>query len=240
MHISIVAHPLRQRHMDPVGAGRWNEWGVCGLTNEGSVLAAIYWCSIADTTCNFTHLSDVGSALSRFETDRDVAEFVARRTTARPENSDIEKLDDVYRRLIQPILAGLESSFVPLRNSLFAGFCARFAIEYGRQRAQIGGLLNSFAWEEARLKNILREGFALSERRPLCLTHHYVFQNYTGMGRKDFGLNVAVAWRLGAQTAAQRARVGGKRIPEIKAHVPYEELGGSAARADHTIARLTQ
>ncbi len=213
---------------------------MCGLTDEGSVLAAISWCKTAGTTCSFAHLSDVSGALSPFETERDIAEFVARRTTARPKNSDIEQLDDVYRQLIQPILAGVESSFVPLGNSLFAGFCGSFAIEYGRQRAQIGGLLNAFTWEQARLKHILREGFALSERRPLCLTHRYAFQHYTGMGLRDFGLDVAVAWRLGGRTAVQRATAGGKRIPEIEAHVPYEELGGSAARADHTIARFTQ
>lgn len=190
--------------------------------------------------CEVIPLADVSGALSRFETERDIAEFVARRTTARPENSDIEKLDDVYRQLIQPILAGLESSFVPLGNSLFAGFCGSFTIEYGRQRAQIGGLLNAFTWQQARLRHILREGFALSERRPLCLTHHYAFQHYTGTGRKDFGLGVGVTWRLGSRNVAQSATVGGERIPEVEAHVPYEELGGGAARADHTIARLTQ
>ena len=214
---------------------------VAELIPEVSAKAVVYAgpARQSRSDCEVVPLGELGGILERLEVSQEAVAFVRDRMSPAPDDFDLEALDAVYRTHIRPTLEGLESICRPLANQLFRDVRPGFTVRRGPNGAQIGGLLEDGSWEMAKGKYVVTQGFELSDSTPLELEHIYRFQGYTGRGRSDFNINLAVEWKLGSAGFSRRVTLDEEPIPELVDTFSYSDLDTRSGEADRVAAEIT-
>ena len=189
--------------------------------------------------CEVIPLGELGGMLERLEVSQEAAAFVRNRMGPAPGDFDLEMLDAVYRTHIRPTLDGLESICRPLANQLFRDVRPSFTVRQRPKGVDIGGLLEDGSWEMAKDQYVVTRGFKLNDSTPLELKHIYRFQGYTGRGRNDFNVNLAVEWKLGSEGFSRRVTLDEGSIPELEDAFSYSELDTRSGDADRVAAEIT-
>ena len=189
--------------------------------------------------CEVIPLGELGGMLERLEVSQEAEAFIRDRVAPAPVDFDLERLDFVYRTHIRPTLEGLESICRPLADQLFRYVYPSFTVSHGQHSVQIGGLLEAGDWERSKKQHIVTRGFELNDTLPLELRHIYRFQGYTGRGRSDFNLNLAVEWQLGSERFSRRVTLDEGSLPELEDAFAYSELDTRSGEADRVAAEIT-
>ena len=189
--------------------------------------------------CEVVPLGELGGMLERLEVSQEVVAFVRDRMGPAPDDFDLEMLDAVYRTHIRPTLDGLESICRPLANQLFRDVRPSFTVRHRPPGVDIGGLLEDGSWEMAKDQYVVTQGFKLNDSTTLELKHIYRFQGYTGRGRNDFNINLAVEWKLGSEGFSRRVTLDEGSLPELEDAFTYSELDTRSGEADRVAAEIT-
>ena len=215
---------------------------VAELLPEVSTKAVVYGGTHRQSRsdCEVVPLGDLGGLLARFEVDQEIATFVREKRRPAPNDSDLETLDSVYETRIRPTLDGLESAMRPWGKLLFRAVNPSFSIKFSQTGVDIGGFLESAAWDSVKRRHIVTPGFVLGDTRPLELVHTYRLNGYEGKGNNGFNLLLSLGWRLLGQSFSRFATVDGTSIPELESTTNYSELHSRSAEVDHIIAVITQ
>ena len=189
--------------------------------------------------CEVIPMGQLGGILERLEVSQEAEVFVRDMMGPAPYAIDLEVLDAVYRTQVRPTLDGLESICRPLADQLFRVVSASFTINHRQRRVQVGGLLDSGSWERTKKQYIVTRGFSLNDESPLELVHTYRFQGYTGRGRNDFNIDIAVEWKLGSEGLSRRVTLDEGTVTELEDALAYTELGTRSGEADRVAAGIT-
>ena len=189
--------------------------------------------------CEVVPLGELGGMLERLEVSQEAVAFARDRMGPAPDDFDLESLNAVYHTHIRPTLNGLESICRPLANQLFRNVQPSFTVNHGQRRIGIGGLLEDRTWETTKRQHIVNQGFSLNDSTPLELKHIYRFQGYTGRGRNDFNVNLAVEWKLSSEGFSRQVTLNERSIPELEASFSYSDLDTRNAEADRVAADVT-
>ena len=185
--------------------------------------------------------AELKGLLARFDVDQEIATFVNERQGPKPDDSDVETLDAVYRTHIRPMQDGLASTYRPIADELFRTVSSNFSIAVG-QRALVtsSGFLDANGWDRMKEHYIVTQGFKLSDDRPLRLKYDCSFKGYTGAGSNEFSLDLSVGWDLGGKGVSRYVTIDGKPIPQLDGSVIYSELDAQPSNVDYMIAEITQ
>ena len=189
--------------------------------------------------CEVIPLGEFRGMLERLEVSQEAVAFLRDRMGPAPDDFDLETLDTVYRTHIRPTLEGLESICRPLADQLFRHVYPSFTVNHGQSRVQIGGLLEARKWERTKNQHIVTPGFRLNDAPPLELKHIYRFQGYTGRGRNEFNINLAVEWQLGSEGFSRRVTLDEESISELQDTFSYSDLDTRSGEADRVAAEIT-
>ena len=189
--------------------------------------------------CEVIPLGEFRGMLERLEVSQEAVAFLRDRMGPAPDDFDLETLDTVYRTHIRPTLEGLESICRPLADQLFRHVYPSFTVNHGQSRVQIGGLLEARNWERTKNQHIVTPGFRLNDAPPLELKHIYRFQGYTGRGRNEFNINLAVEWQLGSEGFSRRVTLDEESISELQDTFSYSDLDTRSGEADRVAAEIT-
>lgn len=181
---------------------------------------------------------DLQGLLDRLETDREMAAFVDDRMAPPPSVSDIDTIDSVYDRHIRPTLDALDAALREHVAPLFRNFFPNSTVEFGNSNVNSASLLGAGHWEKTKYVHIANRGFALSDERPLRITHRYRFTNYNCPGEPDFSIVVSVAWTLKAEGFSRTATLNEVPIQKIDDQVRYSDLVARSARIDSTVSAI--
>ena len=185
--------------------------------------------------------TELTGLLERFEVNQDIATFVNERREPKPDDSDVETLDAVYRTNIRPMLDGLESTFRPIADELFRTVSSNFSIAVGQQTwVSSSSFVKASGWDRMKDEYIVTQGFKLSDDRPLRLKYDCSFNGYTGLGGKEFNLALSVGWILGGEGVSRNVTIDGTPIPQLEGSISYSELDIQSSNVDYLIAEITQ
>ena len=214
---------------------------VAGLIPTISAKAVVYAGPTRQSRsdCEVVPLGELGGMLERLEVSEDAVAFVRDRMGPATDDSDLETLDAVYRTHIRPTLDGLESICRPLADQLFRDVRPSFTVRHKPPGVDMGGLLNDGSWKMVKDQYVVTQGFKLNDSTRLELKHIYRFQGYTGKGRNDFNVNLAVEWKLGSEGFSRRVTLDEGSLTELEDAFTYSELDTRSGEADRVAAEIT-
>ncbi|MXY44804.1 MAG: ATP-binding protein [Dehalococcoidia bacterium] len=183
---------------------------------------------------------ELSGVLERFEVDQEIVTFVSTRRGLEPNNSDVERLDTVYRKHILPLLDRLESTCKPLGEQLFRDFRQSSYVKLGRQTSNSKELLDVGNWESTKSQHIVIQGFRLSDNRSLELGHDCSFNGYTGVGSNDFNLTLGVKWKFDGERVSRSVTIDRTLVPHLEAYIFYEGLDTQPTDADHAVTEIAK
>ncbi len=181
---------------------------------------------------------DLHGFLDRFETDREMAAFVENRKAPPPPQTDIDRLDSVYRQSVRPTLDALDSSLAERVAPLFRFFLGKSFVKIGAIDFNSEGLLETGNWARTKKTFIEKPGFSLSNERPLRISHRYSFEIYDGPGNGGFDISVTLAWSLEAEGFTRMATVNEEPVRKIDGRVRYPDLEARSARIDSAVSAI--
>ncbi len=174
------------------------------------------------------------------DVDREVALFVRRRHGGPPAQRDIDILDNVFFLLVRPTLDALDARLAPL-SSLFRKRYGSCRIDAGAGEINHSStLFEKRSWQRNRDKYLVAPGFRLSDARRIVLGYDVRFSHYVGRGDPGFGVTVAVAWSLAADSCRWEATIDGRPEPDLDGSMPYAALSGPPERLDDWTARMSR
>ena len=191
-------------------------------------------------------LTDLGGVLDRLDIEREVSEFVRQHRGPDPSERDIERLDALYEDHVRPTADGLLRFCKEIGAQLFRTDEPLFLIERsGDTVAAIdlsgsGRLGDDARWAQFRSKLTETMGFRLSDGEPILLSYRHRFRNYTGREGVDFGVAVAVEWRLGSVTFQRAVRIDSAATPGLGATIPYADLDRTPDYTDRVVAETVR
>ena len=181
---------------------------------------------------------DVDGFLERFETDREMAAFAENGKAPPPPQTDIDRLDTVYRRSIRPTLDALDGSLAERAAPLFRSSYGRSFLKIGPIDFDLEGQLETGAWARTKKTLIEKPWFSLSNERPLRISHRYSFEFYDGPGDGGFDISATLAWSLDAEGFTRTAAVNEKPVRRIGDRVRYPDLEARSARIDSAVSAI--
>ena len=181
---------------------------------------------------------DLQGLLDRLETDREMAAFVEDRMAGPPSRSDIDIVDSVYHRHIRPVLNALDAALGEHVAPLFRKFSRSSTVGFDRREFGSPRLLDTKRWEMTKSEHIATPGFALSDERPLRITHRFRFENYNSPGEPDFSIAASFAWTLKAKGFSRTAAVNDVPLRKIDDRVRYSDLEARSARIDSAVSAM--
>ena len=189
--------------------------------------------------CEVVPIDEFTGVLERFEVDQEVEQFVGEMAVPTEEQSDLEVLESVYRKLIRPTILALETASRPLGNSLFRQFEGISSVRVGNREVNGGNLLEGRHWNSTKRKYFGGPGFRLLDTVPTEIRRQFRFDGYEGRGTRDFNLLVVVSWVLGEGHVTRRVTVDDEPISSLDASVPYPEIEHRSAETDRVAAVTT-
>ena len=181
---------------------------------------------------------DLQGFLDRFDTDREIADFVTNRAAPAPSTTDLDIVDRVFHRYIRPTLDALDTALKEHVALLFRNFFPNSTIEFGSSNVGSSGLLDAGRWERTKTEFIAKPGFALSEKRSLKITHTFRLGGYNRPGEADFEISISLSWSLGAEAFSRTATVNDMTISKIDERIRYSDLETRSARIDSTVSTV--
>ncbi len=181
---------------------------------------------------------DLQGYLDRFDTDREIAGFVANRAAPAPSTTDLDIVDSVFHRHIRPTLDALDGSLKEHLAALFASFRGNDFVEPGGRPGVKGNVLELGVWERTQTEYIAKPGFSLGNERPLKIGKTYTFWSYNGSRNRDFNIVVSLAWTLMAEGLSRTATINDTTLTELDEHVRYAEVETRSARIDRTVSAI--
>ncbi len=169
--------------------------------------------------------------------DKEMDVFIQKRRGPAPNNSDVEVLDQVFFRHVNPVLEKLDGLCERQGYELFSDYSIHKYVVPSRSGRVYGGVLGTNQWEQTK-KYLVRPGFALSDEQQVELGAEYSFHRYIGTGNHDFNLKLSVIWKLGGEKFSFEAEIDGSPLTAIGHHIPYLELDGRDAEVDLTVAAI--
>ncbi len=190
--------------------------------------------------CEVVPLTEFAGVLERLEVDQEVAAFVHERRGPAPDDSNVEKLDAAYLGHIRPTLDALDSRCAALGEGLFRRFR-----KVGHARSVSSGVegssvLDPRSWEGTKKTYLIDRGFKLRDDRPVELTREYRFTGYTGRSRSDFGVTVALSWKLGSESLSRSVSINDAPLSELDARIAYAQMETQGPDVDHVVARVLE
>ena len=173
------------------------------------------------------------------DVDKEVALFVRRRHGGPPVRRDIDILDNVFFLLVQPAVDALDTRLAPL-SPLFRRRNGSCRVDAGAGATSGSTLFEKGSWQRTRDEYLLRPGFRLSDARPTVLGYEVRFSHYVGRGNPGFGVTIAVAWSLAADSCRWEATIDGRREPDLAGSMPYAALAGPPDRLDDWTAKISR
>ena len=188
--------------------------------------------------CAAVPLTDLSSVIDRLDVDREIADFISERTGAAPRRSDIEILDDVFYTRIRPTLDALEPYVARIGDSLFQDHGWQGQANRGARGVTGGDVLLSARWEQTKESYLLSPGFRLSDDRQLVVGSRFTLSNYTGRGRSDFTIKIAVRWAFSATHVTRSASIDSEEISRLATTITYSDLEQTPVDLDRVVAEI--
>ena len=189
--------------------------------------------------CAAVPLVDLGGVIDRLDIDQEISDFISERTGAEPRRSDVETLDAVYDRCIRPTLDALEPLVVRIGDNLFWTHSQVGFIRRGATHTKVI-LLHAEHWEAMKTEHVLSPGFGLSDDIPIVIFSRFHLQNYTGKSGREFSIEIAVEWSLGATSVARSADIDSMEIPQLATTLAYSDLETSPVDTDRVVAEVVK
>ena len=175
--------------------------------------------------------------------DKEVALFVRRRHGGPPTQRDIDILDNVFFLLVRPTMDALDARLAPL-SSLFRKRYETCRVGTGAGRADSNPLFSSAfekrRWQKTRDNYLVAPGFRLSDSRPTVLGYDVRFSDYVGRGNPGFGVTIAVAWSLAADSCRWEVTIDGSPQPDLAGSMPYAALAGPPDGLEDWTAKISR
>ena len=188
--------------------------------------------------CAAVPLTDLSSVIDRLDVDREIADFISERTGAAPRRSDIEILDDVFYTRIRPTLDALEPYVARIGDSLFQDHGWQGQVNRGDSRVTGSDVLLSARWEQTKESCLRSPGFGLSDDRQLVVGSRFTLSSYTGRGRSDFTIKIAVRWTFGATHVTRSASIDSEEISRLATTITYSDLEQTPLDLDRVVAEI--
>ena len=181
--------------------------------------------------------------------DKEMDVFIQKRRGPAPNNSDVEMLDQVFFRHVNPMLEKLDGLCERQVSELFGNYVPIKSVRLVRngsvsgdaflgRRGGLSDALGTDQWEQIKKQYLTRPGFALSDEQQVELGAKYNFHGYIGTGNYGFDLELSVVWKLGGEKFSFEAEINGNPLTAIGHHIPYSELDGRDAEVDHTVEAI--
>ena len=170
--------------------------------------------------------------------DKEMDVFIQKRRGPAPNNSDVEILDQVFFRHVNPMLEKLDGLCERQGSELFSGYRAHKYVVPSRSGRVSGDLLGTDQWEWTKEQCLVRLDFALSDEQQVELGAEYSFRRYIGIGNHGFNLKLSVVWKLGGERFSFEAAIDGNPLTAIGHHVSYSELDGRDVEVDYTVEAI--
>ena len=158
-------------------------------------------------------LGGFAGVLDGLEVDQEVSEFIRERRGPDPSESDIERVDAVYREHVRPTGDRLLRYCGEIGTGLFRSHEPRLVIEQlDSPVAQFDltstdRLPEESRWAGFRAALINAAGFGLNDEVPVRVAYRHRFRRYTGTSGGDFDTSLAVEWHLGCDAVVRSVAV---------------------------------
>ena len=174
------------------------------------------------------------------DVDNEVALFVRRRHGGPPATRDIDVLDNVFFLLVRPTMDALDARLAPL-SSLFRKRYGNCQIDAGTgETSSSSTLFEKRSWQRNRDEHLVAPGFRLSDARQIVLGYEVRFSDYVGRGDPGFGVTIAVAWSLAADSCRWEATIDSKPEPDLAGSMPYATLSRPPDGLDDWTAQISR
>ena len=187
-------------------------------------------------------LDGLAGVFDRLEVDQEVSEFIRERRGPDPSESDIERLDAVYRDHIRPTGDRLLRYCGEIGTGLFRAHAPRLVIE------RLDGPVAQFdltstdrlpevsRWVQFRTALVNVAGFSLNDEAPVRVAYRHRFRGYAGTSGGDFDTSLSVEWHMGSDAMVRSVTVDSRVVPSVEAAVTYSQLESTPADADRVSA----
>ena len=173
------------------------------------------------------------------DVDKEVALFVRRRHGGPAAQRDIDILDNVFFLLVRPAMDALDARLAPL-SSLFRRRYGSCRVSSGTRETNSSSLFEKRNWQETRDQYLVAPGFRLSDARRIVLGYDVRFSDYVGRGDAGFGVTIAVAWSLAADSCRWEATIDGRPDADLAGSVPYAGLAGPPDGLEDWTAKISR
>ena len=172
------------------------------------------------------------------DVDKEVDVFIQKRRGTAPNNPDVEVLDQVFFRHVNPMLEKLDGLCERQGSELFSNYTADKYVISSRSGRVSGHVLRTDLWERMKKQYLVKLGFELSDAQQIELGTEYRFHEYAGVGNQGFDLTLSIVWKLGSEGFSFEVEINGNPLTAIGHHIPYSELDGREAEVDLTVEAI--
>ncbi len=200
----------------------------------GFMLENVFWSiGLAVRVAKGESIREAGDA------EKEVELFVRRNLGGEPRVADVEVLDNVFQRWVNPTLDRADRALESL-GRLFSGSTWESYAAVGQRAVRRSwSLLQIEHWEETKL-GLVTPGFRLSDQQQIELRRDYHWKGYTGRGIRGFSVALSLVWVLDGRRVAFLAHIEGKPIPLSIQHVRYSELASWDLEDDPTVNAIVE
>ena len=175
--------------------------------------------------------------------DKEMELFVRSRRGPAPNNSDVEVLDQVFFRHVNPMLDKLDGLCERQGSELFSGYSTPKYVVPSRGGRVSGSVLGTDQWERTKKQYLVRPGFALSDehasRARSGVSASTQIHRDSGTMVSTLTLSVDMETRAAKGFSFEAAINGKPYLTAINRHrIPYSELDGRDAEVDHTVEAI--
>ena len=170
--------------------------------------------------------------------DKEMDVFIQKRRGPALNNSDVEVLDQVFFRYVNPMLEKLDGLCERQGSELFDRYLPNKYARLGSSGGVSGDVFGTDQWGRTKEKYLVKPGFELSDEQQIELGTEYRFHGYMGVGDQGFDLLLSVVWKLGSKEFSFEAAINGNPLTAIGHHIPYSELDGRDAEVDLTVEAI--
>ncbi|MXX69433.1 MAG: Fic family protein [Gemmatimonadales bacterium] len=168
--------------------------------------------------------------------DKEVSLFVREKQVGDPNRSDIETLDMIFARYVQPTVDGVEGRMAQFRD-LFRTGRAESTIAAGPRQTKSERPPDLEDWERFKAESELGSDFGLGQP-DVAFKRVYWLDDYRGDGTEGFSLTLWMEWLLGRDSRRFEVLLNGPPLTEACHNIPYARLGSEPSGVEDRVETI--
>ena len=168
--------------------------------------------------------------------DKEISLFVREKHVGGQDRSDIETLDMIFTRYVQPTVAGVEGRMARFRK-LFRVWRAESRIEAGANQTGSERAPGPEDWAQFKEEFGLGPDFTLGQP-DVAFKRIYWLDDYRGDGREGFSLTLWMQWLLGADSRRFEVMLNGSLLSGACHRIPYGRLGVESSGVEDRVKTI--